>query len=586
MKLHQKLTLIYIVTSTLPIVLLSFFSYDYSRNLIMKHVSSSYEDTLDKQVNMIETKVKFYENISNNILLSDTIQKLLLHPETMVGEGIPNASKQIRDSMSHVNSFLTSDIPAIQFYSVRNDIQSDGRFLFPIEKLEAAAPNLDLKNESANWYLEFDLSLRQYFLAVVKPIYSVKSFQKIGYIKLSIYPSAIFPFSEQKGHPEMYVIDRQGNIILDSNRSQIGEKAPGEIMDRISSFHSARGGSSASSPILVRSFDRYMWAQTMEQLGWSGIVLVPVDSVDGEVTRFRNTFWLVSFLSASLFVGCSLLVTKRITKGLGQLSRKVSLVSKGLFEQQSLTSDEKVKVDEIGLLEANFETMVRNLRELINDNYVEKLKKREIELKFLQAQINPHFLYNTLDSIKNEIELDEQQNAVNMVVSLADLFRISVSKGSEFITWEEELHHAVAYLKIMDIRFGSEIELKWDIDLNINSYYTLKVILQPLLENAIRHGLQEKRGSKRLCIRAKIENANIHVAIEDNGVGMKHESLVQIRNDNTGIGLKNVKNRIRHYYGTEYGIHFISQPGVGTVVELKLPLLKGEDLANVLSVNR
>lgn len=553
----------------------------------MKHVSSSYEDTMDKQNNMIETKVKLYENISNNIMLSDTIQELLLDPEMMVTEGIPRVTKQISESMSHVNSFLISDIPAIKFYSVRNDIQSDGRFLFPIDKLKETAPNLDMKQGNIVWYLEYDTSFKHYWLAMVKPIHSVESFRKIGYIKLSIEPSAIFPFSESKEPLEMYVVDRQGNIILDSDIRQTGNRAPEEIMNHISSLKLVRGEPVNSRPVLIRGIDRYLWSQTIEKLGWSSIVLVPVDSVDGEVARFRNAILLVSILSTLLFVGFSLLVTKRITKGLRLLSRKVSLVSKGLLYQMPLSFEEKTKVDEIGLLEANFDRMVHSLRELINDNYIEKLRKREIELKFLQAQINPHFLYNTLDSIKNEIELDEQQNAVDMVVSLADLFRISISKGRGFITWEEELHHAAAYLKIMNIRFGSEIEMKWDIEPQINSYYTLKVILQPLLENAIRHGLQEKRGAKKLSINAKIESNHILIVIEDNGVGVKDEDTVQIMDDNgSGIGLSNVKSRIRMYYGPDYGIRLHSQVGVGTVVELILPLLKGEDLSNVFSVDR
>lgn len=587
MKMHQKLTLIYIVTITLPIMLLSIFFYDQSRSMIMKHVSSTYEDSLDKQNNLIQTKVKLYKSISNNILLTDIIQKLLLDPEIMMTEGIPEVNKQIKDSMSHVNSFISSDIPAIQFYSIRNDIQSDGKFLFPIDKLVENAPNFDKKQDNMVWYLEYDPILKHNLLAMVKPIYSVESFRKIGYIKLSIEPSAIFPISDLNSIPEMYVIDHKENIILNNDKRQIGNKAPEEIINLDLSLISEHG--ETSGPILIKELNQYVWSQSIEELGWNSIIIVPANSVNGEVARFREIIVFVAILSTLLFVGLSMVVTKRITIGLSQLSSKVSLVSKGLIYQQPLPFGEKFKEDEIGLLKSNFDTMVYNLRELINDNYIVKLKQREIELKFLQAQINPHFLYNTLDSIKNEIELDDRQNAVDMVVSLADLLRISISKNGEFITWEEEQHHAVAYLKIMNIRFGSEIEMKWDIDPQINSYYTLKVILQPLLENAIRHGLHEKRGAKMLSIRAKIENESIFVFVEDNGVGMKDEDIEKIMNDNdsgNGIGLNNVKNRIQIYFGPEYGFRFYSEPGAGTVVELKLPLLKGEDLTHVYSANR
>jgi sensor histidine kinase YesM len=301
---------------------------------------------------------------------------------------------------------------------------------------------------------------------------------------------------------------------------------------------------------------------------------VPKALIQSKVNDMRQTILTVSIVCMIIFSFLTLLITRQLTRGIRRLHAKVSRAGRGVL---STSRRARGKGDEIAELERNFDNMLDNLRELIHQNYVEKLEKREMELKFLQTQINPHFLYNTLDSIKNEIDMDEKQTAIRMVVALADLFRISVSKGSNTIRFEEEFYHAKCYLQILEIRFGARYTIEWEIDPRIPPLYTLKIILQPLLENAIQHGLKGIANGK-ITVKGELTEQAVIVTVRDNGVGMtKEQADALLRDDSSrkGIGLYNVNSRIRMYFGSEYGLTIKSEPEQGTEVTLTLPVMEG-----------
>jgi sensor histidine kinase YesM len=201
-----------------------------------------------------------------------------------------------------------------------------------------------------------------------------------------------------------------------------------------------------------------------------------------------------------------------------------------------------------------------------------------MELNFLQSQINPHFLYNTLDAIKNEIDMDEKHSAIEMIVALADLFRISVS-SSNLVSWEKEIYHTECYLRILAIRFGHHHRVIWDIDPQILPLYTLKVVLQPLVENAVRHGLKEKPAGGEVTITGELAAHAVSVTVQDNGCGMDAEQMERLLTQDpshSGIGLRNVNSRIQMYFGPDYGLRIASVKGEGTAITLTLPVLEDD----------
>lgn len=229
---------------------------------------------------------------------------------------------------------------------------------------------------------------------------------------------------------------------------------------------------------------------------------------------------------------------------------------------------------EIIALSDSFDHMVVQIQELMEKVRQEEIFLRKTELNALQAQINPHFLYNTLDSIAWMCEEERTKEAVEMVNALAKLFRISISKGHELIPLKYELRHAESYLKIQKFRYGNQFSYFLDVDEACLTYLCNKITLQPIIENAIYHGL-DMVDEGEIHISIHFCGEDILLAVEDNGVGMTEEHCREILHreagDRTGIGIKNVHERIRIYFGEKYGLHITSELDVGTRVEILIP---------------
>lgn len=230
---------------------------------------------------------------------------------------------------------------------------------------------------------------------------------------------------------------------------------------------------------------------------------------------------------------------------------------------------------EISALSDSFGHMVVRIQKLMEQVRQEEITLRKTELNALQAQINPHFLYNTLDSIAWMCEEDRTKEAVEMVNALARLFRISISRGHELITLEREVEHAKSYLKIQNYRYKNQFTYEFDVEESCLSYLCNKITLQPIIENAIYHGIDRMVDEGCIQIRIEEEENAIRMTVTDNGVGMTKEQCQEILHreagDRTGIGIKNVNDRIRIYFGEEYGLHITSELDEGTCVEIRIP---------------
>ena len=230
---------------------------------------------------------------------------------------------------------------------------------------------------------------------------------------------------------------------------------------------------------------------------------------------------------------------------------------------------------EIRELSKSFNAMIEKICSLMDEVIEEKDRLRKSEIRALQAQINPHFLYNTLDSIVWLAETGEKEEVVTMVTSLASLLRITISRGDPFVTVKEELNHAQNYLIIQKIRYGDRFDFSIQADEDLLHCRTVRIVLQPLIENAISHGIEPMEGAGHIRICVSREGDRILMQVTDNGVGMEEEKLRSILQADpekaSGIGVKNVNERIRLCCGEEYGLQFISRPGEGTTVRIWLP---------------
>lgn len=320
---------------------------------------------------------------------------------------------------------------------------------------------------------------------------------------------------------------------------------------------------------------------TVHSLSSGNWKIVGVSYVDEMITsKLDNMLRIVAFILAFVLL-ISFLVgffsSKLISNPANELARAMRE-----FEKDA-ENFEYCRVDgtrEITSLSDSFGHMVVQVQNLMEQVREEEVSLRKTELNALQAQINPHFLYNTLDSIAWMCEEGRTQEAINMVNSLARLFRISISRGHELITIEKECQHAESYLRIQKYRYKNKFTYQFDVEPECLLYLCNKITLQPIIENAIYHGL-DMTDEGRIQIGIKARGEDILMYVEDNGVGMDEERCKEIlhkeSSDRSGIGIKNVNDRIKIYFGEKYGLTILSEPDVGTRVEILMPKVLEED---------
>ena len=313
--------------------------------------------------------------------------------------------------------------------------------------------------------------------------------------------------------------------------------------------------------------------QDLESCNWS---IVGVCYVEEMVTsKVENMVGLLIIILVVVIV-CAFLsgitISKLFTKPASQLAGAMREFEK---HTENFTFEQNGGTTEIYDLSNSFEHMVVKIQKLMEQVRQEEITLRKTELKALQAQINPHFLYNTLDAIAWLCEDGRNKDAEEMVNSLARLFRISISKGHELITIEKELQHAESYLKIEKYRYKDQFEYIEDIDEECLQYLCNKITLQPIIENAIYHGLNRMVDEGEIRIGIHQDGDDILFTIADNGVGMTKEQCEEILHkepgDRTGIGIKNVDDRIKIYFGEEYGLEIESEVDEGTTVKIRMP---------------
>ena len=318
--------------------------------------------------------------------------------------------------------------------------------------------------------------------------------------------------------------------------------------------------------------------QTVEGSPWR---VVGVSYVDELVTSsLWENFWLLALAAVAILLAAlvsSIVISRALSRPLKGLSRAMRQFEKNA---DTFTYAPVGGAREVQELSESFGHMVVKIQHLMETVRREEINLRKTELKALQAQINPHFLYNTLDSIAWMCEQGRNDEAVQMVNALAQLFRISISRGHELIPIRSELRHAESYLKIQKHRYKNQFSYRFDVDESCLDFLCNKITLQPIIENAIYHGINGLVDEGEIVITLRADGSDVVFTVADNGVGMEEEQIQAIlrkeRRDHTGIGIKNVNDRLKIYFGEGYGITIDSEPDVGTTVTIRMPQVREE----------
>lgn len=330
---------------------------------------------------------------------------------------------------------------------------------------------------------------------------------------------------------------------------------------------------------------RLVAVKTVGYTGWKLVGVVPRSGA-GDDEGYIFLFGLAMLLfSAFLMALLNFRISARISDPIRRLEQSVKELEAGA-EQVAIRED---GCYEVRRLAHSIASMVSTMRHLMDDIILQEKRKRRSELEVLQSQINPHFLYNTLDSVIWMTEAGRYDEAIQMVTSLARLFRIALSRGRSFIPLADELEHARHYMTIQQIRYQDKFTASVTAEEGVESLYTLKLIVQPLLENAIYHGMAGCEEDGRITVTAKRDGSDLVIDVADNGTGMPpevaarllDESQPQTRSSGSGIGVRNVHRRIRLTFGEGYGLEVFSEPDEGTTVRVRLPALTAEEAARL-----
>lgn len=321
--------------------------------------------------------------------------------------------------------------------------------------------------------------------------------------------------------------------------------------------------------------ERLVTVKTVGYTGWRIVGVVPMSDITNDYSQFQLFSMFFVCFAIFLLITVNMFLSQRIANPVKSLERSVKELEKG-----NLDAHISIKGSyEIQHLGKAIRSMAEQMRKLMDDVVTEQESKRKSEMDALQSQINPHFLYNTLDSIVWMVENERYEGAIQMVTSLAKLFRISLSKGKNIITVADELEHVRNYLTIQKIRYKNKFTYEITAEPETLHCQTIKLIVQPLVENAIYHGMEFMDGDGEIHIRAYCKDGDLYIDVVDNGLGMPQEQADalltkdtgKVRGKGSGIGLKNVQERIQLYFGPDYGLSLYSEPDEGTTARIHLP---------------
>jgi two-component system sensor histidine kinase YesM len=378
----------------------------------------------------------------------------------------------------------------------------------------------------------------------------------------------------------VFILDKSGDIVYHPRQQLIYGNLKTE---RIPELLALREGFLTSE---VDGRDILYTAKSSARTGWIIVVVSYVSELLAGSRRAIYTFLLLAILCFTVSVFVSSFVSVRISRPIEALRRSMQEVEKGNFDMDITVECS----NEVYQLARDCDIAVKKVRDLIEQNRRDSEQRRLLELRALQAQINPHFLYNTLDSIIWMVELGENQRAIEVTSSLARFFRLGINRGSEIITIRTEIEYLETYLSIQKTRYKDKLDYEISFQPELYGYRILKLLVQPLVENAIYHGIKNKETPGVVRVYGEREGGTMLIRVSDDGVGMDAERLGELRaslsrspdaeardgaeSSGGGVGVRNVQERIALYFGSAYGLAFESTPGVGTKATVRIPLVE------------
>ena len=552
------------------------FFISYRQLYVSTRVNQEYlaHQRFEQTQAMLEERLERVESITRMAIGNENLN--LCMKQLMESNGFSDQYVQVQSAWEWIkNIYYGTDYDSVVLYLdgeypfadgisgyVRDWDSEEGRQIWRIMEQNGYRPfwqtvNME-KNGEEGCYLIF-----------VRPVTNLEDFSRnLGSMHVYIHGDKLAESFLNTPQEEVYYIKSgDGKLLTVSDRSLYDKIAPDAELENACS---PEGGK-------VRSGGREYYAR-MSEIGESGLLLyavMPSDTIRG-VFRKTGLFTAVLFIAdCAVLLLAIWLISRSVSSRILHLSKTVQKVQDGKLE----TLDEEAGQDEVGQLIGNYNYMIRRIRKLLEEQYQLGQEKKEAELMALQSQINPHFLYNTLDMINWMASKNETENIRDTVLSLARYYKLILNKGRDIITIGLEIELCEAYIAIQQKRYRGKILFELDVEEQIRDCLIPKITLQPLIENAITHGIMEKSsGRGNILISGWEEDDDIFLSVTDDGVGMITGQEMEQKHKGSKYGLSNIETRLKLFYNMEKCITFESTQGIGTCVSIRVRKIKEKDI--------
>lgn len=582
MGLKHKLLLSYIIFFFLPICLFSALTFQSMSKIISRNVIYAVENTFNQTHAYLSEKFGRIKKASDLVMANDDVNNMFILRDIYSDE---DSYYSMKKATEFLTSLADGDISRVMLY-IDNDL--DFRYSFHFRGLDSVvgASWLPLMKDDAlrmlwapSAYLTGATNAgqeNQDDLALIRKYSDPSDYaEPIGYY--CVYFRAepirrILHMGDAVSGSLTFLRNGRGEVVHVSNQEKVAHLLP---------LYENKAGEHAETSLL-KAFDsgseKILYAERVfGDSDWQLVTIISSEDVLAQVKRTQLQILLMTMAISIFCFSFAWMMARSMTSRIKALEKKMKVAQ---------TSPPKMDpnappTDEIGYLGRTYDYLMDRIGSLMEEKYRDGIQVKTLELKTLQEQINPHFLYNTLDTIHWLAQEGSPHKVGQAVTALAEFYRLSLSGGDDEVSVRDELRRISTYVDIQNIRFSGAIHLIIDIDEEIGDCLILKLLLQPFVENAILHGIMRKPSKEGyILVGAFIADERIHISIEDNGVGMTPHSLEAVTAEDTdeqpGYGLKNVRQRIALFYGPDAGIEFTSRPGTGTTAEVVLPVRYGD----------
>lgn len=566
---RSKLFLVFVLVTIIPMMLLVYFSYELTKSKLTEQI---YINTMNStaQINKnLENKLDSYERISASIYLDSRLGSYLTS-DYADDPSYLDVYQYIGNRIDTVAAAYP-DFDSVFIYSDNPSLPKDNYYIKPVTpEVQDSELYRQLQGSHGN---TIQLSSPQTkdspaMFTLARFLNNNRNQYPYGILVFRISESVIYSLMEKEaGGKGIFIVDDQGIILSAADKQLLGASLP-ELL-----HHRFEEGASGKFDTAYNGDKVFVVYNTLKN-GWKTVSVFPYDGIIQDAQSLSQRIIIISLA----FIGVALLLifftSSMFSNRIRTLIRMVRRVERGDF---NTTMEEQLGNDEIGQLHFAFEQMTGRLRGLITEVSRKEVLGKEAELDLLQAQINPHFLYNTLGSISSLAVKHQDTRIQDMVQNLAKFYRISLNKGKSILTINEEIRLTQSYNAIQLIRFQGQLNMTYAIDDAILPYSTVKLTLQPFIENAVIHAAWNKESPLNIHIRGAFEGSDILLSVVDDGMGMSRETLqsLLLEKPGRGYGISNVDRRIKLKFGEPYGIQISSRLGIGTAVQIRLP----QDLA-------